>query len=82
MSKLAILGGDPVLRPKQIGPYGGNPWKFQIHSRNITVGSDPTHIQFELCVCDLSRQQRHLSARTGSYSGVMCLQRGSGLEAQ
>ena len=29
MSKLAILGGDPVLRPKQIGPYGGNPWKFQ-----------------------------------------------------
>jgi len=27
VSKLAILGAEPVVRPKQVGAYGGNPWK-------------------------------------------------------
>jgi perosamine synthetase len=29
MPKLAILGGEPVLHPKLVGAYGGNPWKCQ-----------------------------------------------------
>jgi dTDP-4-amino-4,6-dideoxygalactose transaminase len=28
MSKLAVFGGQPVLKPKQVGAYGGDPWKW------------------------------------------------------
>lgn len=31
MSRLAVLGGQPVVKPKQVGAYGGNPW----HSNDL-----------------------------------------------